>query len=71
MSQETTIPQQQMPPMEAAAKPMDEQKMKASVEQLAGMDDSAMENMVNMMKSNPSMMRAQYESQMGTKLSDD
>ena len=50
---------------------MDQQKMKASVEQLAGMDDNAMENMVNMMKSNPAMMKAQYESQMDTKLSDD
>ena len=41
------------------------------MEQMANMDDSQMENMCNMMKSNPQMMKAQYEAQMGTKLSDE
>lgn len=49
---------------------MDKDKMKASLDQLAGMDDTQINGMVNMMKSNPAMMKAQYEAQLGKKLSD-
>ena len=35
------------------------------------MDEDQMTNMVNMMKSNPTLMKSQYEAQMGTKLSDE
>ena len=35
------------------------------------MDDSQLNNMVNMMKSNPAMMKANYEAQMGQKLTDE
>lgn len=35
------------------------------------MDDSSLGNMVNMMKSNPALVRAQYEANTGMKLTDD
>ena len=35
------------------------------------MDDSSLNNMVNMMKSNPQMMKEQYERQSGVKMSDE
>ena len=50
---------------------MDKDKIKSSFEQLQGMDEDQMSNMVNMMKSNPALMKSQYEAQMGTKLSDE
>jgi hypothetical protein len=34
------------------------------------MDDGSLNNMVNMMKSNPQMMKEQYERQSGVKMSD-
>lgn len=37
---------------------------------MADMDDSSINGMVNMMKSNPSMMKMAYEQQMGRKMSD-
>lgn len=50
---------------------MDQDRIKASMEQMGRMDDGQLDNMVNMMKSNPAMMKANYEAQMGQKLSDD
>ena len=38
---------------------------------MSAMDDSQLNNMVNMMKSNPAMMKANYEAQMGQKLTDE
>ena len=38
---------------------------------MSAMDDSQLDNMVNMMKSNPAMMKANYEAQMGQKLTDE
>ena len=35
------------------------------------MDDSQLDNMVKMMKANPAMMKANYEAQMGQKLTDE
>lgn len=35
------------------------------------MDDNSLGSMVNMMKSNPAMMKAQYEANSGMKLSDE
>ena len=40
-------------------------------ERLSQMDDNTMNNMVNMMKSNPAMMKAQYEAASGTKMTDE
>ena len=50
---------------------MDEDRIKASMEQMGRMDEGQLDNMVNMMKSNPAMMKANYEAQMGQKLSDE
>ena len=36
-----------------------------NLEQLSSMDDGQMEQMLNMMKMNPSMMKANYEAQTG------
>jgi len=38
---------------------------------LSALDDNQMEQMVNQMKQNPAMMKANYEMQTGTKLTDD
>ena len=35
--------------------------MKSQLDQLSSMDDGQINNMVNMMKSNPAMMKANYE----------
>jgi len=40
-------------------------------DKLASMDNNALDGMVNMMKSNPAAMKAQYEQNSGMKLSDD
>jgi hypothetical protein len=40
------------------------------MDRLSSMDDSQLNNMVNMMKMNPSAMKAQYEAQLGRTLSD-
>ena len=40
---------------------LDPSAVQKNIDQLNGMDDSQMENMVNMMKSNPGMMKANYE----------
>lgn len=37
---------------------------------ISGMGDDQLNNMVNMMKSNPAMMRQQYESLHGVKFTD-
>lgn len=37
---------------------------------MANMDDSQMDMMVNMMKANPQMMKANYEAQTGMKMDD-
>ena len=39
-------------------------------EKLASMDDGQINNMVNMMKMNPSLVKSQYEAQLGRTLSD-
>ena len=44
---------------------MDEARLKASIDQMNNMGDDQLEGMVNMMKSNPAMMKANYEAQMG------
>ena len=38
---------------------------------MSALDDNQMEQMVNQMKQNPAMMKANYEMQTGTKLTDD
>lgn len=38
---------------------------------MSNMDDTQMDSMINMMKSNPAMMKANYERQMGQKMTDD
>lgn len=40
---------------------MDASKIKQSVDQMSNMDDTQMDSMINMMKSNPAMMKANYE----------
>ena len=37
------------------------EQMKQSIDQLNSMDDTQMDYMINMMKSNPAMMKANYE----------
>lgn len=61
----TTTPQ--APPVGTG---MGDKQMKQGLEQLENMDEAQMDNMVNMMKSNPAMMKANYERQMGQKLTD-
>ena len=50
---------------------IDEARLKQSMDQMNAMDDSQLDHMVNMMKSNPAMMKANYEAQMGQKLTDE
>ena len=38
---------------------------------MSQMDESQLDGMVKMMKSNPAMMKANYEAQMGQKLTDE
>lgn len=40
---------------------MDPSKLKEQIDHLTNMDDTQMDYMVNMMKQNPAMMKANYE----------
>jgi len=44
--------------------------MQQNLDRIAGMDDSQIDNMVNMMRANPGMLRAQYETMHGKKMTD-
>ena len=45
--------------------------MQENYERLAKMDDGTLNNMVNMMKQNPQLMKEQYERNSGVKMSDE
>ena len=45
--------------------------MQENYERLAQMDDGTLNNMVNMMKQNPQLMKEQYERNSGVKMSDE
>lgn len=47
--------------MPTQAPSLDPSKLQQSIDQLSNMDDTQMDYMVNMMKSNPAMMKANYE----------
>ena len=45
--------------------------MQENYDRLAQMDDGTLNNMVNMMKQNPQLMKEQYERNSGIKMSDE
>ena len=49
---------------------MNEDMHRNAAQRLENMDDNQLDFMVNMMKSNPDMIKAQYEANLGRKLSD-